>query len=93
MHSGFYNFSAQFSTDAQTNTTTYTLVIYINGSIYQRVEQNHSGSGRITRQISAIAQLSATDIVHIEVITTGTGAGTSVLNNNTRTCFNIERIR
>jgi hypothetical protein len=90
---GFYNFSAQFSTDAQTNTTTYTLVIYINGAIYQRVEQNHSGSGRITRQISAIAQLSATDIVHIEVITTGTGAGTSVLNNNTRTCFNIERIR
>ncbi|AJR04949.1 hypothetical protein AW14_12230 [Siansivirga zeaxanthinifaciens CC-SAMT-1] len=90
---GYYSISAKFSTDTQTNTTTYTLGIYVNGALYESFTQNHSGSGRVTRQIYAIVELSANDTVYIGVDTTATGAGTSVLNNNTRTTFTIERIR
>ena len=90
---GYYKIEALFSTDNQSNTTSYTLLIYINGTIYQRVQENHSGNGRVTRQISAIANLAANDTVHIEVETTGTGAGTSILSNNTRTMLSIQQIK
>jgi trimeric autotransporter adhesin len=64
---GYYEVNTGYHTDNQSNSQYYSIGIYKNGTLYQQVSGNHTGTGLVFRHINCIMALTAGDYVEVYV--------------------------
>ncbi|WP_299333662.1 hypothetical protein [uncultured Psychroserpens sp.] len=87
---GYYRIDASLCDLTNTSTSVFGIQIRVNGVIVKTTQENHSGSGILNLSVSSIQELSANDYVEIYVFVNG---AMTITSNNTRTSFEVERIR
>lgn len=87
---GYYRIDASLCDLTNTSTSVFGVQIRVNGVIVKTTQENHSGSGILNLSVSSIQELSANDYVEIYVFVNG---AMTITSNNTRTSFEVERIR
>ena len=88
---GYYRIDASMAHLANmTNPDSFTIAIYVNGSVVKYARFEHHGSGPVHRSVSTIEQLSISD--YIEIF--GHGISSLTISSSTiYTTFEVERIR
>ena len=88
---GYYRIDASMAhLGNMTNPDSFTIAIYVNGSVVKYARFEHHGSGPVHRSVSTIEQLSNGD--YIEIYGHGTSSLT-ISSSTIYTTFEVERIR
>ena len=88
---GVYRITAALhSFSASTITSNVELRIYVNGTMVKSAGESHTGSGVISRQVSTIQALAASQYIEVQVFAVDSF---SISASDTTTSFEVERIR
>ena len=90
-NAGYYRITAGYHTDNQPNTSFYSIGVRVNGVFYQETSSKHYGADIVSRQISCIVKLNATDFV--EIFENNTQGSVIIDGYSGKTYFEIEQIR